>query len=375
MLKKKASYKDHLYALILAGGGGTRLWPKSTNKNPKQFLKIFEGKTLMQITYERFSKILPKERIFCVTVSNEYKAEILREIPGFISQNILVEPARRETGPAHGLGAIYIYRKDPDAVIITESADRLVKPVSSYLKILKVAARVAYERRAMVAIGVEPRYAHVGYGHIKKGRKLDVMKNVNIYSLSKFVEKPPLALARKYTESGEYFWNAGQFVWRADVLLNSLSKYAPDVKSSLDKIASKLGTKEEGRVLKEVYEKEMPKISIDYAVAEKDKNFLLVIADFFWTDIGDWKEVWENLKKDDLGNVIIDGKAPGGEVVNLDTSDALIHTDGRLIALVDVDNIVVVDTKDALLICSKSRAQNVKQIVNRLKELKKIKYL
>ncbi len=361
------NYKDHLYALILAGGGGTRLWPRSVQKSPKQFLKLFEGRTLTQITYERFKKILPPERIFCVTVSAAYKKEIIKEIPEFLPQNILVEPARRETAPAHGLGALFIFKKDPDAVIITEAADRLVKPVLRYLATLEAAAKLAYEKGVLVALGVDPRYPHTGLGHIKKGEKLESINDINFFKLEGFVEKPPLEVAKKYTESKEYFWNAGEFVWRADVLLAELKKHAPEIYKNLEEISASIGTEKEEKTIKEAYEA-MPKIPIEYALAEKSKNFVVVHGNFFWTDIGDWKEVWENLIKDHAGNVIISGEEKGGEVINIDTSDALIHTDGRLIAAVDVDNLVIVDTKDVLLVTSKSHAQSVKKIVEKLKE-------
>lgn len=368
------NYKDHLYALILAGGGGTRLWPRSRNATPKQFLKLFKGDTLMQITARRFRKILTWDRIYCVTVSNAYKREILKEVSRFREENIIVEPARRDTAPAHGIGAAFIYKKDPDAVIMTESADRLVSPVSKYLSTLKAAAELAYKEKMLVSVGVKPRYPHVGYGHIKRGKKLESIRKTKFYKLDRFVEKPPLALAKKYTASGKYYWNAGQFVWKADQILDALSKHAPKIYSSLMKITDALGTSEEKHVLAREY-KAMPKISIDYAVAEKAKNFAVVEAKFFWTDIGDWKEVWNNLQHDELGNVIIDGDEPGGEIINLDTSDALIHKDGRLIAVVDVDNIIIVDTKDALLVCAKSKAQNVKKVVNHLRDNKKTDYL
>lgn len=360
-------YRNHLYALIIAGGGGTRLWPVSRNKTPKQFLKLFNRLTLTQITANRFNRILPWEKIYVVTVSEEYKKEIKKELPQMLSKNIIVEPARRETGPAHGLGAMYIYKQDPQAVIITEAADRLAKPVPAYLKTLLAAARIAYDKRVMIAMGVEPRYPHTGYGHIKKGKLVEKVKGVKFFKLSKFVEKPVLKLAKKYTASGKYLWNAGEFVWRADVILNSLSKNAPDVAKPLAIIGDSIGKANEEAVVKKQYEN-MPKIAIDYAVAEKDKNFLVVEGDFFWTDIGDWKEVWENLNKDEQGNVIIDGHESGGEVKSIDTTDTLIHTDGRLIAVIGVDNVVVVDTKEALLVVSKSRAQNVKQIVEELKK-------
>lgn len=365
--KSENLFREHLFALVLAGGGGTRLWPKSREGNPKQFLPLFDKETLTQITLKRLHKILPWEKIIVVTVSDAYKKEILREVPDIPEKNVLVEPARRETGPAHGLGALYIRKIDPDAVIVTESADRLVRPVDTYLRTLEKAARVAFEKGVLIAMGVKARYANPGYGHIKKGELWKNEGGVKFYKLDEFVEKPPLELAEKYTASGNYFWNAGQFIWRADSLLESLGKHAPEIANKLKKIGPALGTKREDSVMKEVYES-MPKLAIDYAVAEKEKNFLVVEGDFYWTDIGDWKEVWENLPKDKDNNVIIDGDIPGGRVINIDTTETLVHTDGRLIAMVDVDDIAIVDTKDILLVCKKSRAQSVKKIVEKLRE-------
>lgn len=351
-----------MYALILAGGGGTRLWPRSRNQTPKQFLKLFKGKTLTQITFERFKKIIPVEKIYCVTVSEDYKKEIIKEIPEFVKENIIVEPERKETGPAHALGAYIIYKKDSNAVIITEAADRLVDPVHRYLSVLKAAAELAFSEKILIALGVEPKYPHTGLGHIKRGKKTAVLKDVYFYKLDKFVEKPPLEIAKKYTDSGDYYWNAGEFVWRADTLLLEIEKYAKDIYKNLKRL--------EKENIEDVY-KDMPKIAIDYAIAEKSNNFYVVHGDFSWSDIGDWKEVWENSKKDQFGNVVIDGDSPGGELINIDTTDALIHKNGRMIAVIDVDNIIVVDTSNALLICSKSKAQNVKKVVEILKEQEK----
>lgn len=361
------NYKDHLYALILAGGGGTRLWPKSREKTPKQFLKLFKKKTLTQITVSRLNHILPRERIFVVTVSDAYKKEILKELPSLLPENIIVEPARRDTGPAHGLGATFIFKKDPEAVIITESADRLVDPLEKYLGTLLAAAKEAFEQKVLVAMGVKARYPNTGYGHIKRGKKLKTADGIEFYKLEKFTEKPPLNLAKKFTESGNYYWNAGQFVWRADSILSSIAKHAPQISKYLTEISDSIGTKEQAVVLKKSYQA-IPKISIDYAVAEKEKNFWVVEGNFHWTDIGDWNEVWENLPKDKDGNVMIDGEEPGGRVINIGTSNALIQTDGRLIAVVDVDDVAIIDSKDILLVCKRSQAQSVKKIVEKLKE-------
>jgi len=347
----------------LAGGGGTRLWPKSRNKTPKQFLPLFfNNQTLTQLTFERFKRLIPVKNIYCVTVSENYKKEIVEEIPDFVKENIIVEPARRETGPAHALGAYIIMKKDPNAVIITEAADRLVKPVGRYLEVLDSCAKVAFEDKVLVALGVPPLYPHTGLGHIKKGKFYKKIKDILFYKLDKFVEKPDLPLAEKYTKSKDYFWNAGEFVWRADILLEEIKRHSPLIYGNLTKMKNLSD-------LTKIYEA-MPKIAIDYAVAEKSENFVVVHGDFTWTDIGDWKEVWQNSKKDTNGNVIIGGSESGGQIINIDTTDALIHKDGRTIAVVDVDNVIIVDTKDALLVCSKSKAQNVKKAVEILKKQK-----
>ncbi|MCX6704093.1 MAG: sugar phosphate nucleotidyltransferase [Candidatus Woesebacteria bacterium] len=371
---KKDDYKRHTYGLILAGGGGTRLWPRSRQKTPKQFLKLFDNETLTQLAVGRFSEILPWEKIYVITVSSQYRSEVLKECPRLHEENVIVEPQRRETGPAHGLGALVIQHKDPNAVIITEAADRIVKPIGRYLDTLTAAAKKAYEAGVLITIGVEPRYPHTGMGHIKKGKKIKVKGNVDFYKLDKFVEKPPIDLAKKYTASGEYLWNTGVFVWRADAILASIKIHAPKIWENLEKIRPQIGTANQAEIIEKEY-KEMPVISIDYAVAEKAHNFIVVAGDFFWTDIGDWREVWANSKKDSKSNVVISGDEPGGELLNIGSSDALIHTDGRMVAVVGLDNIIVVDTKDALLVCSKSHAQSVKEIVEKLKEENRVELL
>ncbi|MDO8341093.1 MAG: sugar phosphate nucleotidyltransferase [Candidatus Woesebacteria bacterium] len=356
-----------MYALILAGGGGTRLWPKSLERTPKQFLKIFDNKTLVEITGERLSKFLPWDKIFVVTTSKPYGDEIKKLLPKVPTENVLVEPERKDSAAAHALGAIYIMNKDPEAVIINAASDHIVSPQLNYEKTMFAASKYAFENNCLISIGIRPTYPHTGMGHLKKGEKVAVSEGRYVYKLDKFVEKPPLEIAKKYTESGDYFWNANHYVWRADKFLDEVKNYAKTLYQGIEIIKENLGKSDEKGVIEREYKK-FEKISIDYAISEKSKNFFMIIADYSWTDIGDWNEVWKNLPKDVDGNVIIKGDEKGGEVINIDTTDALIHSDGRLIAAIDVDNLIIVDTKEALLVCSKSHAQSVKKIVEFLKD-------
>ena len=366
---KKDDYKKHIFGLMVVGGGGTRLWPVSRNSSPKQFLRLFNDKTLTQITAYRFNKIIDWDKIFAVTTSDAYKKEIIKEIPEFLPKNIIVEPMKRNTAAAHALGALYISKKDPDAVILNESADHLVDPQRAYFKNLFAAAEAVFGKDLLLAVGIKPTYPNVGYGYIKKGERLADVGGKYIFKLDAFTEKPELKVAEKYVASGDYFWNANQYVWGAKAFLAALSKHAPEIAKGMEEISKVTGSPKEEEVMKNVYEK-LPDISVDYAVSEKAGNFIMIIADYRWTDIGEWKEVWENLDKDTNGNVIVKGEN-ASEVINIDTSDAIIHTGGRVIAIVDVDNIAVIDTKDVLLICAKSRAQSVKKIVEKLKEEKR----
>lgn len=368
--KSSDSYRDHLYALLVVGGGGTRLWPVSRVNSPKQFLKLFDNKTLTQITSYRFNKILLWNHIYAVTTSEDYKKEILNEVPEFLPQNIIVEPMKRNTAAAHALGAVYISKVDPKAIILNEAADHLVDPQREYLKNLLTAAEAVYDKDLLLAIGIKPTYPNIGYGYIKIGEKLFESEGKHVFKLDAFTEKPDLEIAKKYLATGKYFWNGNQYVWSAKSFLNALSRYAPEIAHGMEIISKTLGTKDEVQTIKEVYTN-LPDISVDYAVSEKARNFIMLIADYSWTDIGDWKEVWENSPKDHNGNLILTGNGNKVDVINIDTTDALIHSDGRLIAVVDVDNLVIIDTKDALLVTTKSRAQSVKKIVEKLKEDKR----
>ena len=357
----KENFQAHLYVLILAGGGGTRLWPLSRENSPKQFTKLFGGKSLFQLTVKRALKIVSSDRVY-VSSSAKYLAEIKRQAPGLHPENLIGEPQRKDTAIAHGLGAVVIHHQDPQAVVINMASDHLISPVSAFVKDMLQAAQAAFAGK-FVTVGIHPTFPHIGMGHIK------IKGNIGL----KFVEKPPLLLAEKYTASGNYLWNANLYVWKAKLYLDLLKKHAPKTYTFFPKIESAIGTDKEKEVIQLAFQM-APSISVDYAVSEKLTNFVCLRGSFTWSDVGDWSVVWQNLPKDAAGNAII-GSRGQGELIGLNSRNNLFILDKQLISLVGLSDMVVVDTPDAILICPKNDAQAVKQLHQMLKEQKLTKYL
>jgi len=365
--------KKHLFGLILCGGGGTRLWPRSTNKFPKQFAKITTKESIFQATIRRFGKFIPWERIFVVTTTQRYGRICKKQAPKVPDKNIIIEPVRRDTAIAHGLGALYIKKIDSEAVIVNESADHPIQNLPLYIKTLLVASQAAYCGDLLVAIGIKPASPHTGMGYIKTGKTKQQINNMPVLKISAFTEKPDLKNAKKFVKEGNYFWNANEYVWRADTILKALKKHKPEIGRGLEKIEASLGKKDERMTIKKVYQ-EAPKVSIDYAVSEKAKNFLMVEGKFGWIDIGDWKVVYEVSKKDKKGNVILHF-GEKGEFLEIDAKNNLIQFDDQLIAAIGVEDLVIVDVEDVILVCKKDRAEDVKKFVNYLKKRGRDEYL
>lgn len=355
-------FQKHLYVLILAGGGGTRLWPQSREKIPKQFIKLFGKKSLFELALQRAERLTKANQIIVVT-GNSHKHLVRRLAKKLPSENILIEPERKDTAMATGLGVAYANFLDPESVIVNLAADHLISPLSIFADQVTKAAKVAWESSKFVTIGVKPKFPNTGMGHIKYKGEVGL----------KFVEKPDLKLAEKYTESGQYLWNTNIFVFRSDLMLTLLNKNSPKTYALLPKIMQDLGTVKENETIRLAYQM-APKISIDYAVAERQTNFVCFQAEFKWTDVGSWSEVWTNLPKDILGNVI-EGSNGKGQFVGVDSKNNLFFLGKKLVATVGLENMVVVDTPDALLICPKDDAQGVKKIVELLKEQKLTEYL
>ncbi|TSC54414.1 MAG: nucleotidyltransferase [Microgenomates group bacterium LiPW_31] len=365
-------FGKHFYVIILCGGGGKRLWPRSRIKSPKQFIKLFGKKTIFQDTVARSRTLVPYSKIFVVT-NIDYVDEVREQAQSIPRENIIAEPQAKNTALAMGIGALYIHKIDPLAVITNFASDHHVENLRKFERAVKTAAVTANLGDFLVTIGIKPTFPHTGMGYIKSSHLFKKVNNEEIFKVEKFIEKPNVTTAEKFLSEGGYFWNSNLYTWRADSILRAIDKYLPKLSAGLGKIRESLGTKKEEGVIKMVYE-EAEDISIDYGISEKANNILLVPADFPWSDIGDWKVAYDVSKKDKDGNVVIFEKGKG-EFVGIETKNCLVHFSDELIATIGVEDLIIVDTKDALLVCRKDKAQGVKKLVNLLKEKGKLEYL
>jgi len=364
------NFKDHLFVLIVCGGGGTRLWPRSRQKTPKQFLNLFGEKSLFTQTMERARTLVPDERIF-ISTNADYIDEVLAQ--GNLSlKNIIAEPQKRNTAIPIAVSTAIIAKIDPQAVIVNLWSDHLISPVEKFTADVNLAAEVAFSGDYLVDIGLKPTFPHTGWGYLHVVEPLPEFKEKQVLKVKEFKEKPDLKTAEMFCQSGEYYWNIGLYTWRADNFLKACNQYAPKIYQGAMKIQSAWGTKEEKKIFDEVWS-QTEEISIDYAVSEKADNLVLIPASFSWSDVGDWQTVYDAGQKDEKGNMII--KLGKGEVYNVESTQNLIQFSDRLVALVGVKDLVVIDTPDALLVCQKDKAQGVKKIVETLKEKGKKEYL
>ena len=359
--------KKHHYVAIMAGGIGSRFWPMSRTNYPKQFLDILgTGKTLIQQTFERYSKVVPAENIYVVT-SHEYARLVKEQLPQIDGDKILSEPYRKNTAPCIAYISFKLASEDPRACMVAAPADHLVWEMDEFVKTTHSALDFVEHLNALVTLGVKPTYPNTGYGYIQH----DTMEAApGIFKVKTFTEKPNLELAKTFISSGDFLWNAGIFFWKVKNILAAFEKYLPEMYEVFAAEKDKFGTSEESSVINNIYP-QCSSISIDFGIMEKADNVYVIPASFGWSDLGTWNSAWENIEKDRLENAIA-----GKKVILIDSSKCMIHVPNtKLVVLQGLENFIVVDTKDALLICRKEKEQEIKDYVAEVKKTVGDKYL
>lgn len=355
-----------MYALIMAGGGGTRLWPASRETRPKQLLGLLSERTMLQEACQRIEPLVPDEKIFVVT-GESYTDEVRRQIPQVPADNVIGELEGHGTAPCIGLSALYLRRLDPEGVMAVLTADHYIEKADELRRALKAAAQVAEEGH-LVTLGIQPNHPATGYGYIERGQQLAQVSGHDVYWVRKFTEKPDPAMAQAFVESGQYYWNSGMFIWKVSTILREFEKLMPQLYAKLMEIDAALGTAEERAVLERVWP-QVENETIDYGIMERAEDVAVIPVDIGWSDVGSWATLLDLLPADGEGNVVV------GQHMGLDTRDCLIHGSRRLVATIGLEDMIIVDTEDALLVCRKKRAQEVRALVDRLKESGKEEYL
>lgn len=349
---------DNLYAVIMAGGSGTRLWPLSRQNRPKQAIELVDNRTMFQHAVDRLEGLLPLERVLVVT-ARDHVAALAPQVPDMPRENFIVEPMGRGTAGAIGLAAVYLKQRDPDAVMAVLTADHYIRDVSRFRAVLFAAAQVARQGH-IVTLGIEPSFPSTGFGYIRRREQMGVVDGFTAYGVDAFVEKPDADRAVEFLATGLYSWNSGMFIWQVRRVMAEFERQMPDLYANLQTVEAALGTPDEAEVLAEVWP-QVRKETIDYGVMERADDVVVIPVDIGWTDIGDWSAVYKLHEPDEVGNVAV-----GADHVGVKTRGAFIYGGKKLIATIGLEDVIVIDTGDAILICARDRAQDVKLVVEQL---------
>lgn len=357
------NFEDY-YAVIMAGGGGTRLWPLSRAARPKQMLRLVGENSLFQIAVRRLDGLFPPERIYIVTVKEQ--AELLqKQCPEIPTGNFILEPLPRGTASVVGLAGVALQHRDPMAVMAILTADHFIGSVERFHQLLKAARDVALEGH-LVTLGVQPTYPATGYGYIQSGEAIGSYRGLEVQQVLRFKEKPNEPEAVEILQRGDHAWNSGMFVWRVSDILEEFNLQMPELSSGLADISDAWGTSMQAQVVNRVWSK-LQAETIDYGIMENAQDVAVIPASGLkWSDVGSWDSLFEMLPADEDGNIIMNG-----EHLGLDTHNSLVYCDedqNRLIVTLGVENLVVVDTQDVLLVCSIEEAQRVRDVVKQLKK-------
>ena len=351
----------HLYPVILAGGVGSRLWPRSRKSMPKQFLDLTGNqRSMLQEAYDRMLPLVPPDRIFVIT-NQEYVQAVQEQLPELPTANIVGEPAARGSAAAIGLGAIHLLRRDPDAVMAVLTADHLINKPQTLRQTLIAGAELA-QTGELITLGIQPGYPETGYGYIEMGEKLGEFNGLVAHRVRRFREKPDLATAQAFLEAGNFVWNSGMFIWRADVIMDQFQQHMPGLHDALSHLAPALNGPDEAAAFQQHWLPLSGNVTIDYGVMEKTDRAAVFPVDLGWNDIGSWAALLEVLPKDDHGNVV------QARHLDYDSSNILAFSKKRLIATIGLQDMIVVDTDDVVLVMPADRAQDVKKIIQSLEK-------
>lgn len=354
---------EHYYAVIMAGGGGTRLWPLSRKATPKQSITLFGKRTMFQIAVDRLDGLFKPEVIYIVTVA-EQADQLHLQCPQIPPANYLIEPMPRGTASVVAMAAATLHKKDPEAVMVVLTADHFIENVVKFQSALRAACLVA-QKGHLVTLGVPPTYAATGYGYIESGKEIGSFDDAVAYEVKAFKEKPDLDVARDFLSRGGFNWNSGMFIWRTDVILDKFKHLMPDLHKKIGLLQDDLGRDHLSGHFHNVWESIVPD-TIDYGIMEKSDDCAVIpVSDLNWNDVGSWDSLFDVAPADVNGNIIIHARHIG-----LDTKNSLICSSNpeRLIVTIGMENLILVDTGDAVLVCPRGESQKVKDLVNYLKE-------
>ncbi|NLZ52281.1 MAG: mannose-1-phosphate guanylyltransferase [Thermoanaerobacteraceae bacterium] len=352
-----------IYGVIMAGGGGTRFWPLSRATAPKQFLNITGEDSMINDTIKRIKDIIPPERILIVT--NKAQEKMLNEViqEDIPKNNVLIEPVGRNTAACIAYAAIVIKKRCGDSVMCVFPSDHYIKNVDEFQIALRSACSIAENTEKLVTMGITPTYPSTGYGYIKYDRERSIPAGNKIaYEAIEFVEKPNVPKAKAYIDSGNYLWNSGMFVWKTSVILKNFRRFLPRLYRNIEKLEPFIETPDEKKAVEDTYPI-LQSISIDYGVMERSDEVVVIPGDFGWNDVGCWDSLGSVFPPDENGNIT------KGDFVDIETRNSIIYSNSRFVAAVGLENMIVVETSDALLVCSKEKAQDVKKVVEHLNRM------
>lgn len=352
---------DHLYSVIMAGGIGSRLWPRSRAASPKQFLDLIGSRTMLQETVARIEPLIPLERVLIV-VGDEHAGTVHSQLPDLPTENILVEPGPRGTAPCIGLAAVALQTRDTQATMAVFPADHRISDEAGFRRAIASAEELGQDGH-LVTLGIAPTHAHTGYGYIQGGASLGQVGDLPAFQVRRFTEKPELETARQFVQNGSYYWNAGIFVWQVSTILDEMANLLPHLYAELQTLSQVWNSAARAETIAAAWER-VPQTTIDYGIMEKSARVAVIPIDVGWNDVGDWSTLSELVPADQAKN----STHGQGKPLLIDTQNTYVYTSqGKLVTTVGLEDMVVIDTPDALLICRKDRAQDVREVVEQLK--------